>query len=463
MKELEAGDAVDARWLALRGKNLMFIAAIADALQLDTTDKNLELSDYKRAFTPQAIKKIYEASATLWPDANDLNRVLRAQAATTTGLYVGRYRPEIVLQGVTRHTLYCDKILLVDPFTDPRRVRPEYNPVLHPQKYRTTALMCAELWLSLAPWIFEGLVNFIRTPADFDMRLLFESYQIEEQREKDFPELVELRSRQAHAEVQEDLEMLEYFMLHEPNDELERFWRATNPGGSEADLARFMRSIENRRARHPYYNDPFEYQRGKGSVSEFIVTTTGTNYEIAKRTALITGSHLITDLQDRWREIELDRAAAKIDERKWSPFAKAFHNVSINYLENVPLDSALMLRKEERLEHMRAFLRKVWRASGDDTFDAANVDNLAAELLDRVQEAEDEWRKIDRDLIKWLGTTGIVSSFVGAGAGSWLPVATTVVTGGIAALAAAKHARTSFDRKFPAGFFLKLEKAQPHS
>ncbi len=125
VKQLEAGDAVDVRWLALRGKNLMFTAAIADALQLDTTDKNLEFSDYKRAFTPQAIRKIYEASATLWPDTDDLNRVLRAEAATTTGLYVGRYRPEIVLQGVTRHTLYCDKILLVDPFTDPRRVRPE--------------------------------------------------------------------------------------------------------------------------------------------------------------------------------------------------------------------------------------------------------------------------------------------------------------------------------------------------
>ncbi len=207
--------------------------------------------------------------------------------------------------------------------------------------------MCADLWLTLAPWIVEGLVNFIRTPADFDVRLLFASYEVEEQREKDFPELVEMRSKQAHAELRSDLDMLEYFMLHESDDELERFWRATSPGGSEADLARFMKSVENRGARHPYYNDPFEYQPGEGKVSEFIVTTTGTNYEIAKHTALITGSHLITDLEDRWREIELERAAAKIDERKWSPFAKAFHNLRIKYLDNVLLDSALVLRKEE--------------------------------------------------------------------------------------------------------------------
>jgi hypothetical protein len=394
------------------------------------------------------------------PDANDLHRVLREQAATTTGLYVGRYRPEIVVRGITRHSLYCDKILLVDPFTDVRRVRPEYNPVLHPEKYRTTALMCAHLWLTLAPWIAEGLVNFIRTPADFDTRLLLESYEVEEQREKDFPELVEMRTRQAHAEVHDDLDMLEYYMLHEPDHELERFWRTTYPGRSEADLAQFMKNIQNRRSRHPYYNDPFEYQRGEGKVSEFIVTTTGTNYEIAKHTALITGSHLITDLEDRWREIELDRAEAKIDERKWSPFAKAFHNVPIKYLDKVPLESALVLRREERLEHMRAFLRKVWRVSADDSFDAANVDNLTAELLERVREAEDEWRKIDRDLIKWLGTAGLAGSFVGAGAGSWLPAAATMITGGVAALAVAKHTRTSFDRRFPAGFFLKLKRAQ---
>lgn len=163
-RQLEAGDAVDVRWLSIRGKNLMFIAAIADALQLDTTDKNLEFSSLKRAFTPLAIKKIYEASGTLWPDITDVRRVLLQEAKSTSGLYVGRYRPEVILRGVTRHSLYCDKILFVDPFTHPGRVRSEFSPILHPEKYRTTALMCARLWLTLAPWIAEGLVNFIRTP-----------------------------------------------------------------------------------------------------------------------------------------------------------------------------------------------------------------------------------------------------------------------------------------------------------
>lgn len=140
------------------------------------------------------------------------------------------------------------------------------------------------------------------------------------------------------------------------------------------------------------------------------------------------------------------------------PFAKAFHATPLKYLDDVPLESALILRKEERLQNMRGFLRKLWRVSGDNSFSPSNVDNLTAELLDRVREAEDEWSKIDRDLIKWFGAAGLAGSFISAGAGSWVPAAATTIAGGVAALASAAHARHSFDKRFPAGFFLKLKK-----
>ena len=97
--------------------------------------------------------------------------------------------------------------------------------------------------------------------------------------------------------------------------------------------------------------------------------------------------------------------------RKWSPFAKAFHRLEINYLENVPLKAALRLRNDGRLQDMRGFLRKIWNAAGDDSFAEANVENLASELLEKVREAEGEWSKIDRDLLKWLGVCGVGSPF----------------------------------------------------
>src|SRR6266704_1367948 len=77
--DCEAGQSVDVRWLSGRGKSLMLIGAIADALQLDTNNPDSRRADFKRAFTPQAIRKIYQASAQLWPDFSDLKRVLRKE------------------------------------------------------------------------------------------------------------------------------------------------------------------------------------------------------------------------------------------------------------------------------------------------------------------------------------------------------------------------------------------------
>lgn len=42
--------------------------------------------------------------------------------------------------------------------------------------------------------------------------------------------------------MKDDLDMLEYYMLHEPDAELERFWRETNPGKGDDELAIFMRA-----------------------------------------------------------------------------------------------------------------------------------------------------------------------------------------------------------------------------
>jgi hypothetical protein len=439
----------------------MFIGALMDALQLDAENPNLQRADFKRAFTPEAIRKIYQASVQIWPDMDDLKRILRKEASLTSGLYTGTYRPAIVRRAVTRHALYCDTILLVDPFTDARRIREEFNPIVHPEKYRTTALMCANLWLSLAPWIVAGIVRFVRTPGDFDTRLAMDGYRIQQLRDEQFPELVELRRQWAEEAVDSDSEMREYYLLHGSDDDLEASWRELYPNSTDAEVANFLADLHRRRDRHPFYNDPFEFQNSKGEVSEFLVMTTGTNYEMAKQTALLSGSHLITDLAPRWREIELDRDSAKVDEKKWSPFAKAFHNLKIRYLDDVPLESALVLRKEDRLEHMRGFMNKIWRLSGDDSFAEGNVENLASELLERVREAEDEWVRIDRDLLKWLQPLGaIAASFVAAGGAGWVPAAVGAVAAGITGLGISQHQRASFERRFPAGFFLKLKTAQ---
>lgn len=61
--------------LSARGRNLLFAEAVLDALQLDN-EKRPSLAEFKKAFTPDAVRKIHEAIYELWPPSTDLKHVL---------------------------------------------------------------------------------------------------------------------------------------------------------------------------------------------------------------------------------------------------------------------------------------------------------------------------------------------------------------------------------------------------
>jgi hypothetical protein len=133
-------DSVGVRYLSTRSKNKLFFNLVLAALQIDNETRQLDLSEFKRAFTSTAVRKIYEALEFVWPDGEDLKRTLAGEAQQTSGLYVGRYEPDLVVRGVTRHSLYADRILRVDPLLHPQKVSDEMNPLLHPEEHRTNTL-----------------------------------------------------------------------------------------------------------------------------------------------------------------------------------------------------------------------------------------------------------------------------------------------------------------------------------
>jgi AraC-like DNA-binding protein len=180
-------------------------------------------------------------------------------------------------------------------------------------------------------------------------------------------------------------------------------------------------------------------------------------------TAHITKSYLFTDIPLKWREIELDREGHSAENKVWTPFAKALQNTPLKYLNNLRLDHALTLRREGRLEALRAFLAKVWKnASTQDKFDDQNAILLANELTDQVQAAEQEWKKIDQDVLKVAGTvgfTGLLAAgpLIASGHGAFL--ASAAMVGGTIPLIVAGMNRRSFPDRFPAAFFMKIEDA----
>ncbi len=178
-------------------------------------------------------------------------------------------------------------------------------------------------------------------------------------------------------------------------------------------------------------------------------------------TAGITGSYLFTDIHLKWREIELDRESHSAENKVWAPFAKAMQSTSLRYLNNLRLEHALRLRQEGRLESLRVFLGKVWKdASTEDQFDGKNAILLAEELTGRIQEAEEEWKEIDRDLLKNVGTAAVggllaAGPLIATGHAGFLAAAIGVA-GTIPLMSSTKKHR-SFPDRFPAAFFMQIE------
>ncbi len=459
---LRTGSPEWKQYLSVRGRNIAFLNAIGEALQLDRWSGPIDLQDYKSAFTPDAVKKIHEAIVEIWPHNIDIASVLSRSKADVSGLYVGEYRTDLLLRAVARHSLYANKILLIDPFIHPYIVRDNFNPILNPEQFRTLTLRTVDTWFKLSPWIEAGLVEFIRPPSDFDRKLNWESYLIQKSKFEHNDELKRIAEESAEVMADEfkSRESFRMLLLSAPDEYILRTFRKLKLGSATYGEKEFLEYIHEERKRDIYYLDPVSGKRR----NEFFVVTSGANYVIAKMTANITGSYLVTDIPVRWKEIELDRSENRVELKEWSALAKGFHNLKLNYLGKLDLDKALKLRKEGRLETLRSFLRRLWSsASTGNPFGESNVQSLADELEAKVREAEEEWKQIDRDLIKWVGAeaaAGITAlrPVIESGGAEFL--AGAIAVAGAANVVSSTLKRKGFPDKFPAGFFMKLRNAK---
>lgn len=253
-------------------------------------------------------------------------------------------------------------------------------------------------------------------------------------------------------------ESIRQSLLAAPNSYLVRLFQQSELVEEGVSAAEFIDYIERRREQDPDFLGPL----GPGGLPAQLHTiSSGASYEIGSLTAKLSGSYLITDTYSRWKEIELDREEHGARNQEWEPFVKAFQEVELRCLNSLSLEHALILRKDEHLESLRVFLRRVWKAAASgESFERSNAQLLGDELKDEMRRAEEEWKAIDRKLLKWFGsklTAGFLAAgpLVASGYGVFLAAAFAVA--GAANLGVTGSERKAFQTKFPAAFFLRLE------
>lgn len=400
-------------YLSNRGRNIYLTNKIFDILALDTTSRHSSLQNYKDAFTASAVRKIHEAVLEVWPPKMDIRAALARCSSDVSGLYIGDYHPEYLSRAIVRHSIYANKIIVVEPFVYPPSVLEKYNPIENPEQYRAQTLKNVNLLLSLLPWIEAGIVEMIRTPADFDPSFNWEAML---RQEKKFDENKELQGAIAKSvdEMSDrhiESESFRHMLLSAPDEHIRRLYGELELENPEITEDQFIAYINHLRENDFDFLEPME--SGKGSAQLHMMST-GANYEVARVTSGITNSYLVTDIASKWKEIEFDREEHSPENATWAPFAKSIQDTQFRYLNNVNLTHALRLRKEGRLENLRNFMHRIWReASSEKPFDAVNAEILGRELSEEVRKADVEWKEISRNLAKIIGagtTTGLLAA-----------------------------------------------------
>ncbi len=446
-------------YLSVRGRNIKFINEFTNILNLGS-DEIFDLEKYKSQFSASAVRDIHEATLKYWPTDSDIVDILERTSTDVSGLYIGDYDLEYLTRGIVRHSIYANKILIVDPFIYPRSVRDEFNPINNPQKFRTQTLRNINFWISMIPWIDEGLIEIIRTPVDFDHRLNWESMKRQQKKFETIPALKEALEISSEEMMKRHMKNMsrQHLLLGAPDSYLRRIMKETNAETDKVTADDVPGYIAKLRSSDPNFLEPM----GVGEKSaEFHVKSTGASYDVALMVARITNSYLVTDLYSKWKEIELDGDARNAENQIWSPFAKALQQSPLRFLNKIDLPHALALRKEGRLGSLRGFLFKVWKSARTDApFDETNARYLAEELVDEISKAEVEWKKINEDLLKQISQEAgaallAAGPLIALGHGAFLAGAAALKGGHTFLDTYLKRKR--FPDRFPAAFFMNIK------
>jgi hypothetical protein len=381
----------------LQDQAVILAAEAADIFGL-TRGKSWE--DVRRDINDDQIRTFYRVVARLHNPAIYTPKILPAPSAALRALYLGDVGPTDLVRNVFRFGLYADEIIIVDPFQNPNCTRPPYNPILHPEQYKSDTLKLVYMLAMLSPWILAGVVYFVPHPSELHTDL-FQHWR---------NEVIDGRKQPP---PQEELD--QEFERHAPD--FERTWeRAVGRMPAEDMVRMFMGqdpSLTPERAleMHQYLrakNDadpmvPINQDMPDGA-GELMIMRGGTSRDLALYLAQVTGAFPYTDSPFRWKR--LHEAMESEESKFWGSLSTAFSQLDFRFLDQVDASFAVGLRDDGRLESFRAFMRRMWKdvqASSGETDIVSASRYLKDELNGEYEKAQADWKAIDQAIVKGVG------------------------------------------------------------
>ena len=177
----------------IRDRNRILCNAVVDILGLN---RGKTWDDVRRDLSDDQVKRIHQVLDTLWPtDTNIADLLPRPDKRVFRAVYMGFIDPRTIAQAVIGPLAYFDEIFVLNPFSNPRYMSPEYSPTQSPAKHKPQLLKNASLLFALQPFIEAGIVHLVPDPMEFNPDFRRELMAMAEERTANWsPKTEELES-----------------------------------------------------------------------------------------------------------------------------------------------------------------------------------------------------------------------------------------------------------------------------
>lgn len=284
--------------ISIRERNLGLLRAAVDIFGLTPergwTQVRTEMTDAK-------IRQFYEVYATLWPLETDLLSLLPKPDGRPRAVYTGILHPKAIFEFAAGAGLYFGEILIENPLTHPRTIRPDYSPLDQPAAYRGEILKALAFLLEMAPLIEVGLIKLVPDPCGFDAHLREQLHHMARER-NDGRKLVPPPGERVRELAEEDARRT---MLAMPERALLGGMKraAKEMGHPEPTLDDLRQGLAAIKARDPLavlQTEPLPQGEAGGQLT---MTRLSPNFEMVMYLAQATGACIVTDSPQRWREL----------------------------------------------------------------------------------------------------------------------------------------------------------------
>jgi hypothetical protein len=306
--------------LSESSKGLLFVENVAEQLGIVTTEAGVEL---RRPPDANTVSAIADLVVNFWP--KDFDPLLSVRGDVADGfsvLFWGPITPNSISAGVTRSSLYADRILVRNPFVDLWLFHPKQSPLMRPGAWLSQYCQYAVFIAMLAPWLRSGIVQLVASPLCFSTSL-------------SGPLVSECRASVAVDRVAEEfgselmIQMAVDCALQVPEANRLDVLRSRTFSGAMFEFAKLQLAATLRtdpvRARIP---TPIAYRDG-----QLTMTGDGLSLPAAKLLAAAAGAEIMTTNSFVAKVI---RADADLSSSPGRDALDAFSNLKFGFLNNVP-------------------------------------------------------------------------------------------------------------------------------